>query len=137
MLKAGPPPPVGLEWTLDYARRKWLDRAFYRPLPRNYGLYYGSAHGFEAELEMHHGSAVDLSAALDVPSLALAREAAHHRPAQTRASDDTLNDPFREALKELAALIARIGADRTYLLITPVEDNRLYSEEIASLANSI
>src|SRR4051812_35657736 len=30
MLKAGPPPPVGLEWTLDYARRKWLDRAFYQ-----------------------------------------------------------------------------------------------------------
>jgi hypothetical protein len=124
--------------TLDYMRRKWFDNMFYSPLPDGYGQYYGGAVQLETTIADNHGSAVDPSGALNVKSLQefLRRAAAWRVPQLEKKVTGTLNDRFRQALVPLAHAIARVGAERSFLLITPVWDKYYDGATAADVAES-
>jgi hypothetical protein len=107
---------------LDYLQTDWIESLIYNPLPGVFGRYYGGRNEFISDIRESHGSAVDPSAALSFPSLAsFSQDLATHGPSPAGSQTSyAFNLEFEKALSELARTVARIGADRVYLIVTPV-----------------
>jgi len=136
----GPPalqaPSMGS--VLDYMRRKWVDEAVYAPLPGTFGLYYGGASAFERTIRENHGSAIDPTHGLDITSLTDMRKSlVGYTPTfQRQPARATINEAFREAVKELALTVDRVGRDRIYLILTPLPDIIYFGSAVTGMAEA-
>ncbi|MBF0340669.1 MAG: hypothetical protein HQL95_06845 [Magnetococcales bacterium] len=106
---------------LDYLEHALFDLVNFTSLKGRYKIYYGSAEQLRVAVQ-YDGSLIDPNTGLE-PTLALHARQVNNTKTPCYLSSHALNQPFIDALKELAQAIALVGITKSHLLLSPIPDN--------------